>query len=181
MNKKEILFWLKRYNDYQKKEYAMTERELSKIIRKQGFLTKKQLEKLVEWKFGDYPARKKREVQLVKQMNESFIKQTTKLALESQDDLTRIRILYELKGVKNAVASTILAFYDPKKNGIFDIHSWRELFGKEDKKFWSKPKLLIKYLITIRKIAQRNQLTAREIDKALYQQNYETSSKKLKK
>ena len=173
MNKKEIQFWLKQYNDCQKKEYAKMERELSKIIRRQGFLTKKQLQKLVEWKFGDYPARLKREKQLVQQMNEKTIQETTKLALGSVDDLTRIMVLYKLKGVRNAVASTILTFYDPKRNGVFDIHAWRELFGKEDRGFWSKPKLLIEYLIAIRKIAQKHQLSARDIDKALYQKNYD--------
>jgi len=173
MNEKEFRFWLKRYNDHQNQEYAKNEHELSKTIRKQGYLTKEQFKKILDWKFGDFPARLKREKNLANQMNEESIKEITRTALESKDDLSRIMILYKLKGVKNAVASTILSFYDPKKNAVFDIHAWRELFGKEPKGFSSKPELLIEFLGVVRKLAEKHQVSARDVEKALFQKNYE--------
>ena len=52
-------------------------------------------------------------------------------AFQSASDSFMVDNLTRLFGVGPALASTLLTFYDPEQYGVFDIHVWREIFGKE--------------------------------------------------
>ncbi len=108
-------------------------------------------------------------------MDDAFIRQTIKDGLQSTDEEVRIRTLFRLKGVKNAVASVILTFYDPKNYGVFDIHAWRELFGKESEGFSSNAKLLLEFLEELRRMSRETRLDVRVVEKAVFKKNYDSS------
>jgi len=175
MNKQELLGWLEKYNREEDQKDRLCEIELGAILNNKKELSKQDFIRLLEWKFGTYPARLKREKNLAEQMTDDFIKKTVKEALYAEDEKERTEKLFKIKGVKNAVASVILTFYDPKNYGVFDIHAWRELFGKEPEGFSSSSKRLMEFLKEIRKLAVQYQMNARDIEKALYKKNYDES------
>ena len=175
MDKNTILYWYEKYNREEDPKDKFCEKELGRKLRKSKELSKDDFIRLLRWKFSTYPARLKRELNLVDRMSDSFIRTTIRDALESEDESTRIERLIELKGVKNAVASVILTFYDPKNYGIFDIHAWRELFGKEPKGFSSQKSCLVKFLTELRKMAVEYQLDVRMVEKALFKKHYDES------
>jgi hypothetical protein len=69
----------------------------------------------------------------------------------------------------------VLTFYDPKNYGVFDIHVWREFFGKEPKGLFSTSNYYIKLLAELRTIAKKYDLNARTVEKAYFTKNYENS------
>ena len=69
-----------------------------------------------------------------------------------------------------AVASTILTFYNPKEYGVFDIHIWRELFGKEPKNLFTTENYL-KLLAELRGLANKYGLDTRIVEKAFFKKN----------
>ena len=78
-------------------------------------------------------------------------------------------------GVGPALASTILTFLNPKDYGVFDIHVWREIFGKESTGLFTAPNYL-KALREMRRIASKNDLDVRVVEKALFKKNYDESN-----
>ena len=86
----------------------------------------------------------------------------------------KLEFLLKFKGIGISTASVILTFYDPKNYGVFDIHVWRELFGKEPKNF-SKIDNYLKLLENLRKLSKKYWLDVRKIEKALFQKNLDES------
>lgn len=68
----------------------------------------------------------------------------------------------------------ILAFYDPKDYGVFDIHAWRELMGKQPEDLFTLENLL-RFLARLREEATMLKLDARMVEKAYFKKNLDES------
>lgn len=99
-------------------------------------MTKPELIEIIKWKFEGLEGRKKRELNLVADINEEVLKKVSNVVfnLNASQDRERMELLCNLNhGIGPAAASTILTFFDPKNYGVTDIHVRREVFGKETK------------------------------------------------
>lgn len=170
MTKEEILMWNKRYDDEEDLYNTGLEKELGKKFRRNKFITKKDLEKIIEWKFQEVKGRQLSNLKRLRNFYPGAIEKISKLVFEIDSDDLRIKLLTVIDGVGPAVASVILTFYDPKNCGIFDIHVWRELYGRESKYLFTQNNYL-KVLTDLRKIARQYNLTVRTVEKALFEKN----------
>jgi len=173
LNKAEILEWSNRYNQ-DHPWWIEKENELGDKLREKGELTRGDLVEIVEWKFKTLPGRKKRILGLIQQNGDAEIRSISReaLRLTSRRDFERITYLCRIHGVGPALASTIMTFYDPKNYGVFDIHVWRELFGKETTSLFT-PRNYERLLSKLRGIAKRCSLHVRVVEKALFKRNLE--------
>jgi len=176
MNKKEILFWGKRYDKEEDLYNKGLEEKLRRKFQKSNLITKSDLVRIVKWKFqGRLLGRQKLILDHVNKNRESAIEENSKLAFESNCDKTRLKLLSSpnIKGVGNALSSVILTFYDPQNYGVLDIHAWRALFGKEPKDLFSNHKKAIKFFNVLREISLNTGLSCRDIEKALFKKDLE--------
>lgn len=173
MTKKEILMWNKRYDGEEDLYSTGLEKELGKKFRKNKFITKDDLKKIMGWKFqGRLEGRGKHNIRELEKESELKIRTQSKCALEADEDENKVRSLTQIKRVGPAIASVILTFYDPQNYGILDIHVWRELYGKEPKGLFDKNKnYYLKVLADLRRIARQYNLTVRMVEKALFEKN----------
>lgn len=135
-------------------------------LNKQDFLTKEQLLKILNWKSP-------RPLNYYKANTESEIEEITKLAFSTENDLLKIHILTALKGVSFPAASAILMFYDPNKYPVLDIRVWRQLyFGKLVDTNERGQNFSLndcgKYFKVIRMLAGELNITARQVEKRLF-------------
>ena len=177
MNKEEILDWTEKY-DKDHPWWVQEEKRLGDKFRETKTLTKDDLYQIVEWKFKELEGRKKRVLGLVAKNSDKVIQLTCNQAfnLTLQDEPYRIDSLDKLHGVGPALASTILTFYDPKNYGIFDIHVWREFFGKEPADLFLTTKHYLQLLAELRRIANQYGFNVRTAEKAYFKKNLDESS-----
>ena len=100
------------------------------------------------------------------------IKEKSKLSLGEKDELSKIRHLTDLKGVRIPTASAILSVVNPKNYPIIDercIQTLQNLGAINWKTITEKNWL--EYLNIIRNLALNNKKTAREIEKGLFAYN----------
>jgi hypothetical protein len=176
MTKDEILFWRNKYDKEEDLFVQGVEEELRRKFRKNRFITKSDLQKIIKWKFqGRLLGRQKRFLKVLKSVDEKFIKKVSYLAFQNKEDETRLKLLTSIKMVGNALASVILTFYDPKNYGVLDIHAWRGLFGKEPPDIFSNSKHAIKFFTKLREISQKTGLPCRDIEKAIFKKDLDKS------
>lgn len=176
IDKKELLRWYEKYNQEEDQYNTSLELELGNKLRATKELTKEELIKIIEWKFqGRLLGRRKRILNLIKNIEDFEIRKLSKLSFNEQNEKKRIEYLREIKGVGIALASCILTFYDPKSYGVYDIHIWRELFGREPKDLFVKIEYYIKVLEKLREISNGNNIDVRIVEKALFKKNYDES------
>jgi hypothetical protein len=144
-------------------------------LREKRELSKTDLERMVRWKFESLPGRKRLTLTRVSSVGEQEISEIFRRALDADCEKTRISELLRLSGIGPAMASVILAFYDPKQYAVLDIHTWRELFGKEPQSLFQGPRCLLKFLQKVRVLADMHGLDARTVEKALFQRNFDRS------
>lgn len=175
MEREEILEWNELY-DSEYPWWVRKEEEMGKRLRKTKMITRENLIEVVKWKFKDLPGRKKRILNLLARNSDARIRSVSDQFFKStlEDDSFKVDTLCMLDGVGPALASTILTFLNPKDYGVFDIHVWRELFGKEPAGLFRTPNYL-KLLREIRKIGRRNDLDVRIVEKAMFKKNYDES------
>jgi len=171
LDKKELQYWIGRYPEVELPGEKEIEENLTKKFQKQGFATQEDLRELLKWKFGMMPGRMKRELNLIEQTTNKKIIEQTKKAFQASTDKEKIKHLKSIKGFGNAVCSVALTLHDPQNFGVFDIHAWRELFGKEPKNYF-ETQALIKFLEDIRRIAKENSMSCRDVEKAVFTKNY---------
>ncbi|HRN35070.1 MAG TPA: hypothetical protein PLC76_11415 [Saprospiraceae bacterium] len=152
---------------------------LTPTIKKQGYLTKDQAIKILKWKSP-------RPLNHYNKNSDDDFKQITKLAFEQKDEKVKIHILTALIGVKYPAASALLMFYDQKKYPIIDIRVWRQLHNNGLVKDNAKGQAFTleqwnKYLTVIRQLAEENKLTARQVEKRLFDHDRKTQSGTLYK
>jgi len=176
LSKQEIIKWCEKYNKEEDQYNTGLEDELHDKLRNTKELTKEDLIKIVEWKFqGRLLGRRKRILNLIESIGDKDVKRISWEALDNQDEKQRIKKLMEIRGVGPALASVILTFYDPKNYGVYDIHAWRELFGREPKSLFSNINNLMQFFSKLREIANDYDLDARVVEKALFKKNYDES------
>ena len=171
MKKSEILEWSHKY-DEQHPWWVKKEKELGDRLREKGELTKEDLIEIVEWKFKTTPRRLKINLGRVRKNEDDVIRNISSsvLRLPSKYDYNKIERLCRIKGVGSATASVILTFYDPKNYGVFDIHVWREPFGKDSRPLYNPRDCLI-LLSELRELAKKHSLDVRVVEKALFKKN----------
>ena len=137
-------------------------------------MTKEDLIKIHKWKFqGTLMERQKRMLNIIKDVDTETIERLSKEAFNSNKDEERVSLLSKIPSVKNSLSSVILTFYDPRNYGILDIHSWRELFGKEPKDIFSNKQRVLNFFNELRKISIELEFSCREVEKALFKKNLE--------
>lgn len=178
MNRDEILKWKARYDKEEDLYDFGLEARLRDKFQKKRFITKNDLIKIVEWKFQALPGRQKRTFNLLASVEDNFIQNVSKLAFQTDDDRTRLSLFCSIRGVGNAISSVILAFFDPNRYGVLDIHDWRELFGKEPQDVFQNRERAIIFFNKLREIASQTGLICRDVEKALFKKNLEESKKR---
>ncbi len=177
MTKKEIIFWKNRYDKEEDLYNKGLEEELRKKFRKNNQITKSDLIKIIKWKFqGKLLGRQKRILNLLKTVNDSFIRESSRKAFETSEDKRRLELLSskEMRGIGNALSSVILTFYDPNNYGILDIHVWRGLFDeKEPSDVFSNSEKAIKFFNKLREISLETGFSCRDIEKAYFKKDLE--------
>jgi hypothetical protein len=152
-------FYIQAY-DFNKQIY-----NLGKEIKNRGWIEKEEFLLICLWK-------SRRPKRLYYQNEANQIKRITKKAFSTSKERKRIKFLIELKGVNIPTASAILSVWDPNLYPIIDIRCINSL---KDLGYinWTYISLnsWIEYLSIIREIADRNKLSAREIEKGLFAYN----------
>ena len=158
----EIGYWANRYTERQKAEDRIKEQELinlkSEVLRR-GYLTKDELYELARWKST-------RRAKLTLENTNLFIKDIMQSAFAAEDHWAKLLILTLLRGIGEPTASAILHLYDEGQYPLLDIHalwsvglSWT---ARNSYPFW------LKYIEFCRDIANRNGVSMRELDRALW-------------
>ena len=175
VEKKDFLKWSARY-DKDQGWFAQVERELGARFRRLKVMTGADLAQVVEWKFKDDEAKRKRVLELVARNDEASVLRFSSQAfnLTVDDDTCRMNCLTMLEGVSPVLASVVLAFFDPKQYGVFDVYAWRALLGNEVPNLFS-PVNYLKLLVALRKTAAKHNLDVRTIEKALVKKKLDES------
>ncbi len=148
-----------------------------KSIKKQGYLTKPQLIKILFWKSP-------RPLNSYELNSAKFIKDVTRLSFATKDETLKIHILTALHGVNFPAASAILMFYDKKSYPVLDIRVWQQLY--KAKLVTENPKgqnFRLRqwqvYLDVIRHLAKEHTITARQVEKRIFDHDVKTRRGKL--
>ena len=159
--------WSQKY-DKDQGWLAQRERELGARFRRLKVMSGADLAMVVEWKFKDDEEKKRRVLELVARNDEASIARVSSQAfnLPLNDDACRMNCLMMLEGVSPVLASAILAFFDPKQYGLFDVYAWRALLGNEVPNLFSAANYL-RLLLALRKTAAKHNLDVRTVEKAL--------------
>ena len=143
-----------------------------KNLNKQGSLTKEQLIKILRWKSP-------RPLRHYEANSEQVVKDITTLAFAVDSDRLKIHILTALTGVNYPAVSAILMFSDQAKYPVLDIRVWQQLYkaklvgtNSRGQNFtlnqWDT------YLTVIRELANNLKLTARQVEKRLFDHDKKT-------
>ncbi|HRH66453.1 MAG TPA: hypothetical protein PLU53_09155 [Bacteroidia bacterium] len=148
-----------------------------KELGKQDFLTKAQLIDILKWKSP-------RPLKHYLANREKAVKEITALAFATKDDTMKVHILTALTGVSLPAASAILMFYNPTKFPVIDIRVWQQLHRSKlvdtnPKGQSFKLQEWERYLIVIRSLAKDLKLTARQVEKRLFDLDKNTRKGKL--
>ncbi len=167
MDKADFLKWSQKY-DRDQGWLAQVERELGARFRKTRVMSGADLARVVEWKFKDDEAKRKRVLELVSRNDEASVARASSQAfnLPVDDDAFRMNCLMVLEGVSPVLASVVLSFFDPKQYGVFDVYAWRALLGNEVPNLFSTANYL-RLLMALRKTAAKHNLDVRTVEKAL--------------
>ncbi|MGB8780327.1 MAG: hypothetical protein WCD81_06725 [Candidatus Bathyarchaeia archaeon] len=174
MNCSEIIKLRDEHNKEWKSEIEK-EKEIGDQLRATKTLTKSQLEEIIPWKFDCDGRIRANELRLIKGINEQALKEksTRVFNLDVDHDYERIELLRSFKkGIGVAVASVILAFYDPENYCVFDFHIYQELFGERPDYTTDE---YVKLLTVLRKEAKKCGVFTRDIEKAYYRKNCQRS------
>lgn len=176
MEKKAIIFWRDKYNKEEDLYNKGEEDELREKFKRNRCMTKDDLVRIVKWKFQErLVGRQKRVLAFMGEVDDKFVKDLSRLAFQIDSDVKRIKLFCIIDGVGPALASVILTFHNPEDYGVFDIHVWRELFGKEPQDLFTNIKHVIRYFEELRTISNKVKMPARDVEKALFKKNYDES------
>jgi hypothetical protein len=178
LDKADFLLWSRKY-DKAFGWQAQRERELGAKFRKNKVMTKADLSAIADWKFKDEPDRKARTLELVERNSEETVNRVSSQVfnLPNGDDVYRMNCLTTLEGISPVIASVILAFFDPKIYGIFDVRVWKQLLGNPPAGLLTVANYRA-FLLAIRKTAGKHNLDVRVVDKALFKKSLDDSGLK---
>ncbi len=148
-------------------EYSISEDELGEFrpkVQKRGYVTKDELQQIAYWKAP-------RSSGHIRSNSEDYVQEITAFALEARNERSRIEILTSLDGVSWPTASVILHFCHKDPYPIIDYRAlWSvslELPSQYGFELWWC------YADFCRKIAQKNHVDMRTLDRALWQYSKE--------
>ena len=168
MDKADILRWSRKYE----KDHAVwtrKEQELGAKLRRTKVMTREDLAQIVEWKFKDDERKKAKVLKAISKNEDTTVMKISSQAfcVPGEEDAYRMNSLMMLNGVSPVIASAILAFFDPKRYGVFDNAVWRALLGNEPPNLYSTQNYL-KLLEALRKTAAKHNLDVRVVEKGLF-------------
>ncbi|MDP4237971.1 MAG: hypothetical protein Q8904_00680 [Bacteroidota bacterium] len=146
-------------------------------IKNQGYLTKEQLIKILRWKSA-------RPLRHYETNTEDDVIEVTRLAFSTPNDKLKIHILTSLTGVNYPSASAILMFYDRTIYPVLDIRVWQQLYNGNLVENNARGQNFTlnqveNYLLLIRKLSIELNLSARQVEKRLFDFDRETRKEKL--
>jgi hypothetical protein len=163
----DLLKWInlvdERSEDYM--EDVRFEQEIGISIRKNNEVSKNQILDIIDWKFSDKPHYIKRMKGIFEGVGDDEVREITKHSFQLTFDEYKLKLLCSIPGVGPMLASILLAYYDPYKYGIFDQHTWNQLYPEEPRNITVDGYL--KVLGELRKMAQEYKVPVRIIDQAL--------------
>lgn len=173
MDKKELVYWLGKYNTEEDLYNKNEENVLGQKFRTNSFIEKEDLINIMKWKFqGRLQGRQKRFLGFIDKIESSFIQDVSELAFKSKNDESKLKLLSCIDGVGLSVSSVILAFYDPTNYGIVDIHSWRGIFKeKEPSDIFTNTKQIVRFFGQLRLLSKEHNMACRDIEKAFFKKN----------
>jgi hypothetical protein len=169
ITRENLIKWSRKYDDrYRGTNDERTELRLKRILEAQRYLEKHDFIDLCMWKS---PRPKKH----YESNNADFVKEITQFSLFTENEINRIMILIELRGVSWPVASVILHFAFPDKYPILGFRAiWSlgwEKPGIYSFNFWQK------YCHKISQISIEINLSIRTVDKALWEYSKENQER----
>lgn len=153
---------------------------ISQAFQQRGHILREELLQIGRWKAGG------RIDHHLKKNSQTFVERCSKVAFQSPADEAKVNALTELKGVRVPVASTILTMADPTRYAVLDYRAFRALgaaipqllnpqnyhqyieFMDGFQDYGTDPSAYSFYLNQVRNIAQREGITPREVDMALW-------------
>jgi hypothetical protein len=142
---------------------AALERDVAAAARAQGYLTRPQLLRVCEWKSPRSRPRCQRN-------DAALVEETTRLALGAASERLRIGLLLLLDGVAYPTASVILHFCHRDRYPILDVRALWSVGAEAGQReggysfdFWQA------YVDYTRELAERQGVTMRVLDRALWQ------------
>jgi hypothetical protein len=165
MDADDILEWSKQYDDGYPQEHKTIEENLHESLTEQQFITQDQLAKVIRWKLDNQPGRRDRFTKDMRNVPDEFVRLVSEAALLIDDPKRQLHTLDSIPGVGGAMATVVLAFYDPTNHVVGDRYIVDALFGEDRQmQFSDYPKILAEF-------RQRNpgDFTVRTIEKAYYQ------------
>jgi hypothetical protein len=167
LDKADFLKWSRKY-DKETGIWRQKEAELSAKLQKNKMLTPDDLVQIVEWQFKDHDAKKSKVLEAVSKNDPENLGRISSQVFNVAvaEDAYRMRSLTMLNGVSPVLASVILAFFDPKRYGVFNKHAYCALLGNEPPNLFTTQNYL-RFLAALRKLACKHNLDARTIEKAL--------------
>ena len=146
-------------------------------IKNQGYLTKEELIKILHWKSA-------RPLRHYEANSENDIIEVTRLAFSVPNDKLKFHILTSLIGVNYPSASAILMFYDKTIFPVLDIRVWQQLYNgnlvNENAKGQNFTLNQVEnYLLLLRKLSVELNLTARQVEKRIFDFDKKTRIEKL--
>ena len=140
--------------------------ENAQKIKNRGYLTKKELQIIGEWKT---PRSKSR----IASNTEDYIKEVTQIAFSTDSEKLRIEILNLLTGVSWPTASVLLHFYHTDSYPIIDFRALYSLNCEHIKPQDYKFEFWQKYTDFTRGLANQANVDMRTLDQALWQYSKE--------
>ena len=168
INKSFVYEWSGNYDKIYHGSYDETEeraiRDWLSRQKEPRTLNKEYFVRLGRWKT-------KRQTSNYKANDEHKIMEVTTSVYQASDEIIKLNILKNLKGVDVAVAATILHYLQPDVFPIFDYHVRKSLIkagcwtrGEND----ASNKAWLEYLVIMRGMSKSLGVTLRELDKALF-------------
>ena len=143
---------------------------LRDIVQRTGHLTKAQMSLLAKWKSP-------RSAPRIQKNSDGFIKEITSFALKCKDHRARIEALTLLDGVLWPTASVVLHLFHEEAHPILDFRALWSVGAKVPSQY--NFELWESYVVFCRTIANRNKVTMRVLDRALWQYSKDNQLKYL--
>lgn len=147
--------------------YSISEVELLELrpkVQSRGYISKDELQKIAYWKAP-------RSSGHVRGNSEDYVQEITSLALSARNERARIEILALLDGVSWPTASVILHFCHSDPYPIIDYRSLWSVSLKVPSQYGFE--IWWCYTVFCRKIALKNHVNMRTLDRALWQYSKE--------
>jgi len=167
----EIDYWADRYTEFQCPDGREREEQVIGFrcdIQGRGPLTQYHLYKVADWVLSVYGGST---VDRASRNPPTLIEVTTRQAFTATDDWEKLMTLTELRGIGQTTASAMLHLYD---KGQYPILSGRALWSVGDSQRDYYPEWLwLKYIKFCRDIANRNSVSMRHLDRALWRFSFD--------